>query len=144
MNPILGALSLIGLLAARHPIHSSSTTVTIPADGVRVTVVLRVFADDFPPGRLRAPVERYLAERFRLLDRRGGTVPMTLDDISVDGAVLVLTLSARAPDGLSGAKVWQGILAERFSDQVNLVRVEHGGRSATLLFIAGDGAKALP
>jgi hypothetical protein len=40
--------------------------------------------------------------------------------------------------------VWHGVLAEKFSDQVNLVRVQRGDRSASLLFIAGDGPKPLP
>ena len=138
------AVSLIALLAARHPIHSSSATVTFPAGAARAAVVLRVFIDDFPPGRVREPIERYLADHFRLLDGRGRSVPLSIEGISVDGVVLVLTLSAPAPDGLPGGKVWHGVLAERFSDQVNLVRVERGGRSASLLFVAGDGAKALP
>jgi hypothetical protein len=136
-------LALIALLGTRHPIHSSSAVVTIPADMTRVTVELRVFADDFPPGPARAAIDRYLAERFHLLDGRGAIVPLRLDRIGVDGVVLVLTLSA-PPDGLSGGKIWHGVLAEKFSDQVNLVRVQHAGRSASLLFVTGDGAKRLP
>jgi hypothetical protein len=58
--------------------------------------------------------------------------------------VLVLTLSAPAPAGLSGARIWHGVLAERFGDQVNIVQARYGGRSATLLFTAGDGPKPLP
>jgi hypothetical protein len=141
---MLGPLALIALLIARHPIHSSSAVLSLPAGAARATIVLRVFADDFPPGNSRAPVERYLAQRFHLLDARGEIVPLSLDGIMVDGVVLVLTLSAPARDGLSGARVWHGVLAEKFSDQVNLVRVQRGGRSGSLLFIAGDGAKALP
>ena len=137
-------LALIALLAARHPIHSSSAVVSFPAGTARAAIVLRVFADDFPPGQSRAPVERYLAERFRLLDKRGAVVPLSLDGIAVDGVVLVLTLSAPVPDGLPGGKVWHGVLAEKFSDQVNLVRVQRGTASTSLLFIAGDGAKPLP
>ena len=140
---MLNTLALLALLAAKHPIHSSSAVVSFPDGTPRVAIVLRVFADDFPPGTLPAPVERYLAERFRLLDGRGAIVPLRLDGISADGVVLVLTLSAPAPDGLAGGKVWHGVLAEKFSDQVNLVQVQRGGRSASLLFIAGDGAKPL-
>lgn len=140
---MLGAL-LIGLLSITHPIHSSSAVVSFPAGTGRAAIVVRVFADDFPPGRSPAPVERYLAERFRLFDARGAIVPLRLEGSVADGPVLVLTLSAEAPDRLAGGKIWHGVLAERFPDQVNLVRVQRGERTASLLFIAGDGAKALP
>ncbi len=138
-------LALIALLAGRHPIHSSSAVVNLPAGAPRAAIVLRVFADDFPPGQARGPVERYLTERFRLLDGRGRILPLSLESIATDGVVLVLTLSAPVSDGLHGGRVWHGVLAEKFSDQVNLVRVQReGGRSSSLLFVAGDGAKPLP
>jgi len=140
---VFHALALIALLGTRHPIHSSSAVVTIPAGMARATIELRVFAEDFPPGRSATAIERYLAERFRLLDGRGAIVPLHLDRVGVDGVVLVLTLSAPAP-GLSGGRIWHGVLAETFSDQVNLVRVQREGRSGSLLFVAGDGAKRLP
>ena len=141
---MLKALTLIALLGARHPIHSSSALMSFPAGTGRATIVLRVFADDFPPGQSRAPVERYLAERFRLLDQRGTVVPLTLEGLATDGVVMVLTLSAPAPDGLSGGRVWHGVLAEKYPDEVNIVRVRRGGATTSLLFIDGDGAKPLP
>ncbi len=138
------ALALLALLSARHPIHSSLAALSFPAGTARAEITLRVFADDFPPGQSRAPIERYLGERFRLIDGRGAIVPLRLDRLANDGVVLVLTLSAPAPDGLAGGKIWHGVMAEKFSDQVNMVRVQRGDRTASLLFIAGDGAKPLP
>lgn len=140
----MSAFALLALLAGSHPIHSSSAVLSFPPGTPRAAVAIRVFADDFPPGSARPAVEHYLAERFRLLDGKGAIVPLHVDGIVADGLVLVLTLSAPIPDGLPGGKVWHGVLAEKFSDQVNLVQVRRGGGSATLLFIAGDGAKPLP
>lgn len=137
-----GLLFLLAVLGTRHPIHSSSAVLRILDRSPRAAIELRVFAEDFPPGPSRAAAERYLADRFRVLDRRGATVPLTVDGIAAEGVVLVLSLSAPVGDGLVG--VWHGVLAEKFSDQVNLVRVERGGRRASLLFVAGDRAKAIP
>ena len=76
--------------------------------------------------------------------RRGHPVPLHLDTLRAEGVVLVLTLSAPAPQGLSGTRIWHGVLAERFADQVNIVQARYGGRSASLLFTPGDGPKPLP
>ena len=137
-------LLLVALLAGRHPIHSSSAMLTLPEGTGQATVVLRVFAEDFPPGTSRPAAERYLADRFRLIDARGSAVPLRLESIAADGAVLILSLRTAAEDGLRGGKVWHGLLAEKYPDQVNLVRVQRGARSASLLFVPGDGAKSLP
>lgn len=141
---MITAIALVALLGARHPIHSSSAVIAFPSGGGRAKIVLRVFADDFPPGQAVLPAERYLAERFTLSDARGSKLPLRLHGITTDGAVLVLTLSAAAADGLPGARIWHGVLAERFPDQINLVRVHRGGRTTTILFTAVDGPKPLP
>ena len=137
-------LALAALLGVPHPIHSSSAVVSFPSGTGRASIVLRVFVDDFPPGQAPASVDRYLSERFHLIDARGARVPIQLHGITVDGAVLVLTLSAPAGGASSGARIWHGVLGERFPDQVNLVRVLRDGRAATVLFTAGDGLKPLP
>ena len=58
--------------------------------------------------------------------------------------MLLLRLRGEAPAGLAGARVRHSVLCERFDDQVNIVRATYAGRSASLLFTRGDGAKALP
>jgi len=135
---------LLALLGLRHPIHSSAATISLAPGARTAAVVLRVFGDDFPPGRDPAAIARYLGERFRITDARGHAVPLHLDTLRTEGVVLVLTLSAPAPEGLSGTRIWHGVLAERFSDQVNIVQARYGGRSASLLFTPGDGPKPLP
>jgi hypothetical protein len=46
--------------------------------------------------------------------------------------------------GLTGTRIRNRLLCDRFPDQVNVVRATYDGRSATLLFTPGDPAKPLP
>ena len=141
---MLSALALLALLAGRHPIHSSSASLTLTPGAARATLLLRVFAEDFPPGRDAGATERYLAARFALSDAAGRALPLRLEAARLEGPVLTLQLSVAVPRGLSGLRIWHGVLAERFSDQVNLLQARYGGRSLSLLFTAGDGPKPLP
>jgi hypothetical protein len=139
-----GVLLLLALIGVAHPIHSSSAAITQAPGAATASIVLRVFGDDFPPGRDPGAIARYLAARFRLLDRQGRSVPLRLDGTRFDGTVLLLELSASMPEGLAGARVWHGVLAERFEDQVNIVQARYAGRAVSLLFTAGDGPKPFP
>jgi len=60
------------------------------------------------------------------------------------GDVLVVRLKGLVPGGLPGARVRHELLTERFTDQVNLVRVRYADRVATLIFVRGDRPKTLP
>jgi len=131
-------------LATRHPIHSSAAVITLSPGCVMASIVLRAFADDFPPGTSPGAIERYLAGRFRLTDQEGKPVPLRVDSVRVDGLVVVTTLTASTPRGLSGYRIWHGVLSERFTDQVNVLQARYGGRSVSLLFTASDSAKPLP
>ena len=141
---MVAVLALTTLLAARHPIHSSAASLTLNADGRSAAIVVRVFADDFPPEREPASIVRYLAARFRLSDAVGNPLRVQLDAVSAEGLVLVLRLTVELPHGLSGVRVWHGVLAERFTDQVNIVQAHYAGRTVTLLFTASDRPKPLP
>lgn len=141
---MVALLTITTLLAARHPIHSSAAALTLSADGHTATLVLRVFADDFPPGRSPGAIDRYLAEHFRLMDGSGQALRLTLEAVQQEGLVLQLRLRATVASGLSGLRVWHGVLAERFSDEVNIVQARYGGRTVSLLFTASDGPKPLP
>ncbi|MGQ0702443.1 MAG: DUF6702 family protein [Gemmatimonadales bacterium] len=131
--------------AGLHPIHSSVATVSLQPGESHATVTIRAFADDFPPGVDSAAITRYLAQRFLLLDRAGRPLPLVLHRVDLDGGTILLSLRAVVSGDLrAGARVWHGVLAERYPDQVNLVQVRVGPRTATLIFTAGDGPKPLP
>lgn len=135
---------LLALIGTTHPIHSSSAILELDPGGRLVRVTIRVFAEDFPPGLRPEAIDEYLGQRFTLADNALAAMPLQLKRVRSEGAVLVLDLTAPAPRGLTGTRVWHGVLSERFSDQVNIVQARHAGRSTSLLFTATDGPKALP
>lgn len=131
---------LAGLLpAGAHPTHTSSAELVYQADSVRVA--LRVFADDMAGV---GAIPRYVDRRFAIVDRSGARVALRWVEAETSGDVLTIRLEGVLPGGMSGARVGNAILTERFDDQVNVVRATYGGRAATLIFSRGDAPKALP
>ena len=146
VSPSLGVTVelLLALATARHPIHASSAVITAPPGAAAAEIVLRAYADDFPPGTQPAQITRYVADRFRITDRAGRRIALRVAGVRLEGPTVVTVLTADIPTGLAGARIWHGVLAERFPDQVNIVRAHYGGRVASLLFTASDSAKSLP
>lgn len=135
---------LLTMVVARHPIHSSSASIATAPGAPTAAIVLRAFADDFPPGTNPAAIEKYLAQRFQITDRDGKPVALRLVSVRTEGLVIIASLTASMPRGLAGSRIWHGVLSERFSDQVNIVQARYSGRSVSLLFTASDSAKPLP
>lgn len=136
---------------AVHPMHTSVTEISYDAGSRTAAIRIRLFADDFaavmgPDGGAPADsaMSRYVRASFTLADRSGRSLPIQWLGAETAGDVVLLRLSARAPDGLAQAKVLNALLADRFADQVNIVRAVYDGRAATLLFTRGEPAKALP
>ena len=144
MSPALLVAALLLIPGSRHPIHSSSAEIRAEAGDATATITVRVFADDFPPGTDSVAAAAYLADRFRVLQRDGRQARLSLTHLRVEGPVILAHLTAATPMGLAGARIWHGVLTERFDDQVNLVLVRHGGRSIRLVFTASDAPKPLP
>ena len=122
-----------------HPMHTSSAEMRQQGDSV--TVAIRAFADDI--GAVDS-LSGYAREHFRLLDRTGTPVPLAWDGSERHDDVVVVRLRGRLGGGLSGGRVENRILTDRFSDQVNVVRAMYDNRTTTLIFTRGDGPKALP
>lgn len=133
-------------LVAAHPMHTSVTELTLARDGHRVTVSVRVFADDFAAaaGVGDSAASEYVRERLVLTDRSGRRLALRWEAHESRGDALILRLSTLVPAGLAGVEAWNSILCERFHDQVNLVRVTSGSRATTLLFTRGSGPQAVP
>jgi hypothetical protein len=136
---LIAALALLLVPASRHPTHTSSAEVVQEADSVRVAI--RVFADDIATV---GAVRPYLGDRFGIVDRSGKAVQLQWAGSEVRGDVLTIRMRGRVAGGLSGAKVSSRVLTARFADQVNVVRAAYDRRAATLIFMRGDGPKALP
>jgi hypothetical protein len=145
---ILGLM--LRLVPPAHPMHTTVAELQDAAGGT-TSLRIRVFQDDFVaalgPVQGEHPdsvMSRYIRERFAIADRAGRPVSLQWEGAEHSGAVILLRLQIRLPPGLEGATVKSALLWERFGDQVNIVRASYGGRTATLLFTPGDGAKALP
>jgi len=132
-----------------HPLHTSMTEIVADAAG-EVRVAIRIYPDDLS-GAVGAPpalppdsaVARYLRGRFALRDRGGRPVRLRWDGLTRHEDAVVIRLRATLATGLPGAHLTDLLLAERFRDQVNVVRASWPGGSATLLFTPGDGSKAV-
>jgi hypothetical protein len=148
--PAEGTPGTTSTVGREHPMHTAVIEIAYqPASGV-AAIQIRVFRDDF--GTVLAPggspmdstMAGYVRHRFHLIDRAGRTLPLYWQGAEQSGDVVVLRLTAPAPEGLRGAQLSSALLCDRFEDQVNIVRASYEGHTSTLLFARGDGAKALP
>lgn len=148
-------LVLMALLApARimtHPMHTAVAEISCVAGCGTAAIRIRVFADDLVGalGQDRkmpadSAISRYVRGSFALADRAGHPLPLQWVGVEHEGDVVVLHLRVTTGVGLAKGKVLSAILAERFEDQVNIVRASYDGSTTTLLFLRGDFAKPLP
>jgi hypothetical protein len=159
---IIAALLLGIVLAASplsaHPIHTTMTQVTVSrvARGYEVELRVRAFVDDFSAAVATA----------------GGRVPPKDSSFAVRDAAAYLNQTVRLYEGRSPVKLeWCGMRREKdvvwlclktaspisnrqlalsqrmhmtlYDDQVNVVKVNDGGRNRSLLFVGRDGVKHL-
>lgn len=124
-------------------------------------VSLRVFADDLssavaarvtarggsgpahPASEAEAEAYAYVRDAFTLLDGSGRRLTLHWEGWHRTGDLVWITLRADAPGGLRDMRVGDGILFDRYDDQVNIVRATYGGHTTSLLFVPGDSPKAL-
>ncbi|MES2179120.1 MAG: DUF6702 family protein [Gemmatimonadota bacterium] len=141
-----------------HSLHTTFTELTeVRSRGV-VRATIRVFADDFNAAVRRsfprAPVGvaagtldvrevTYVARSFSVSDARGHTVPLTACGVRRSDGLLWICIEAAVPNGLISVMVRNGMLAEVFDDQVNVVQGTVGGVRRSLLFVRNDPPKAL-
>lgn len=133
----LGALLLA--VAAPHPVHTSTATLRLAADGARVE--LRVFTDDLEDAAraARTSPAAYALGRFSLRDRDGRALVPRLDSVTADGPATVVHATVRGVP----AAVRHAVLQERFADQVNVVRALGRRGGVTRVFSPGDGYRPL-
>lgn len=132
--------ALLWALLGTHPLHASTALVEIAADGTG-SIVIRAFADELPWTGDSVEVTTYLQARFLVLSG-GRRIGGTLVSARGDGDAVVYRLRLNEPARCDSLRVWNGVLAERYADQVNLVQVRCAGWSRQLVFSAGDGAKS--
>lgn len=140
--------------AAAHPLHTTITDLV--TDGRTVRASIRIFSDDFNAGIARrepqaqsspAVFERaafaYVARTVVLRRERGAIVPLSWCGLRRENDLVVLCVRASLPAGTRHWSLSNTLLHEMFDDQVNVVRATRGTARQHLLFVRGDGAKAI-
>ena len=119
------------MLAVAHPLHTTLTEVTESRGMVRATI--RVFADDYEKSRVAAS--------FAFVDASGKALPMTSCGVRRAGDVYFVCIEAA--HGMDGLRLRASMLHDLYEDQVNVVQATVRGARRSLLFVRGDGVKAL-
>ena len=145
--------------AAAHKFYTSLAQVEYNAAEKTVEVTLRVFADDLELALERRTgrevsldrtegadrlVLAYLRDTFEIRSRDGETKALKWVGMELRAGVAWLYLEAEMPEGLAGARLRDHILFELFDEQVNTVRVRYPGARGDLVFVRGDGDRAVP
>lgn len=145
--------------AAAHKYYTSLARVEYNEADKTVEVSLRVFADDLEAALTRRAgrrvvldrtkdVERlvlaYLRDTFEIKNRGGETKALSWVGMELRAGVAWLYFEAEMPEGLAGARLRDHVLFELFARQVNTVSVRYGAARADLVFVRGDGERALP
>jgi hypothetical protein len=145
--------------SAAHKFYTSLARVEYNAGEKSVEITLRIFADDLElaltrraggevrldrtkdAGRL---VLAYLRDTFEIKNRDGETKVLKWVGMELRAGVAWLYVEAEMPEGLSGARLRDHVLFELFAEQVNTVSVRYPGARGDLVFVRGDGERAVP
>ena len=125
-----------------HPIHTTSASLTLAGDGTPGRLIVRVFLEDFPPGRDSAATAKYLADRLTFTTGDRKRIPLVVRRIGESSGVLSVEIGVEHSGSWTGVSVSNQLLCERFPDQVNVIQVKVSAGSRTLLF--GPGTPAQP
>ena len=149
---LLGGGGPLPVAAGTHPLHTALAELTYQPDSQFVRIRIRVFTDDLTAA-LSTPIDfslpdsllsRYARRTLALTDQAGRPLRLRWEGSEWSGDTVLLQLRAKLTGGLQRARILAALLWERFPDQVNIVRATYGGRTVTLLFTRGDGAKPFP
>ena len=146
--------SLLRVLLAVHPLHTSLAQVSFDTHAKTVNISLRVFVDDFTraastwargnPARMSAPITGYATAAFTLREAGGKAVQLRSCGEKRVGDLMWVCLSGQTTKTPAGASVISRILFDQFEDQVNIVQTSYDGRKANLLFTSDDSEKRIP
>ena len=145
--------------AAAHKYYTSLARVEYNAAEKTVEITLRIFADDLElaltrraGGEVRLDrtegaerlVLAYLRDTFELRNREGEGKALKWVGMELRAGVAWLYVEAEMPEGLAGARLRDHVLCELFAGQVNTVSVRYPGARGDLVFVRGDGERAVP
>ncbi len=142
VQAIITILAAQVLAVAMHPIHAARVElVALRAGDVAATV--RVYEEDFPPGRDYLAISAYFDRQVILTAANGSRVLLRPVSTTPEGDRLRIMLVGWTPASLSGGKLQVTLLQEKFADQVNVVDVKNAGGKQQLVYLGGDDAQRL-
>lgn len=145
--------------AAAHKFYTSLARVEYNASEKTAEVTLRVFADDLELALKRRAgrevkldrtkdadqlVLAYLRDTFEIKNGGGEAKALKWVGMELRAGLAWLYVEAEMPEGLAGARLRDQLFFELFDEQVNTVSVRYRGASADLVFVRGDGERAVP
>jgi hypothetical protein len=130
------------LIAAAHPIHAARVEVVALRNG-DIAATVRVYEEDFPPGRDHPAISAYFDRRVILTAANGSRVLLRPVSTTPEGDRLRIILVGWSPASLKGGKLQVTLLQEKFADQVNVVEVRNAGGKQQLVYLGGDVAQRL-
>ena len=116
----------------RVPLHDAEHA--LEAQGVRAPDIVNDL-------KARRAVARYVAERF-FVSHNGESVALTLLGTEIEGGRLIVYQEAPSPGPGASLAINSQILTDVFERQENRVNLGAGTKVATLVFTAGDRARA--
>jgi hypothetical protein len=156
---VLTPSTLLDAIAAAHvhPMHSTLTEVVEDHARGSLRVTIRVFADDFGLALTRAAhatiaptgaawevaAASYAASVVGVRDARGRALALHACGIRRASGVVWVCLETDAVTSTQGLQLRDAMLCELYEDQVNVVQGMIGGARRSVLFVRGDGYKAL-
>jgi hypothetical protein len=164
---LLGCIAMWAMLPAApvatafaaHKYYTSLAQVEYNAGEKSVEITLRIFADDLELALTRRAgskvrldrtkdadrlVLAYLRETFEIRNRDGETKALKWVGMELRSGVAWLYVEAEMPEGLAGARLRDHVLFDLFVEQVNTVSVRYPGARGDLVFVRGDGERAVP
>ncbi len=150
-----GLTLLLGVaVASAHPIHTSFAEADYNPAAKTLEVAVRVFADDFeaalaelagkpvafartPPKEIDALARAYVTAHFtvKTRDHKLASLRWVGRELHDAANEVWLYFEFDLPAGLDGVRLHHALLSDRFSDQLNSVRVRDRGREVTLTFL---------
>ena len=140
-------------IACAHPLHTTMSEVTADHRRGVIRVMIRVFAEDFAEAVARSravqplgPPERAALDYVRravVLSDGNRVLPLRFCGTRRAGDVRWICMETESPVRTTDLRLQNTLLAEKFDDQVNIVRSMVSESPRSLLFTRGDGAKPL-
>lgn len=141
------AIAPASAAVAAHPLHTATLTLSHIAAKGELRGSLRMFRDDLVRGRVGVDsigVARYLERQLVFSSAKGVQHPVRFGAPTQDGEVVQVPIGIAGVATTRGLRAQFAVLHEQFPDQVNIVRLKRVSGEVSVLFLAGDGAKALP